>query len=251
MPNSTITRWPSLTVADVRAIPLPQGRYFGPCANRDVVIAFDLFGDRCTEFMFCDRGYRPDRSYSCYTHQLPQGWARTERWAARTLPGLWRRTWYDGYRPFLATTQIDRLRRPDGTLVRGEFRCDLAQRVLRTDFRFKSISCFLHVKDSGGEGGSALWFLGSMETHASRRRSNPDAFDRADFLLPELARRLADGALVVTDGSLADCAFGYPEPFFRCGVKWEPLGAIVEPGHRYGYGGTWIWRVNRPKGGAG
>jgi hypothetical protein len=240
MQNQSASSTPLLTFDDVRALPLPSGRYFGPCSGDDVAIAFQLFGDQCTDFLFCDQRYSHNQPE--YLAGLPKDWARIEQREMYPLPGPTRTWWYS--RSFRAMSRTDRLRRPDLSVVTAEFRRDLAHEVLVNEFGPRSISCFLHVGDSTGEGGSDLWFLGASRAHDPWSGGDPEP-ERACRLLSELAPRLADGALVVTDGSNTDHPFMESEPFERCDVRWEPVGVLEDREPSIGWGSRHVWRVQR------
>jgi hypothetical protein len=233
MPDQASPPFTPLTLDDVRALHLPQGRYYGPCAGGDVPLALELFGAQCSDFLFCDMKY-PGHMPG-FAELLPEGWCLLERSPFHPLPGEARSTWYSA-RPFLPASQSLRLERPDGTAVTAEFRKDLAQEVLLSDFGPRSIACFMHINDSAGEGGSNLWFLGSEEGAPQHDSDNP-----AVHLLEPLAERLMDGAVVVTQ-SLCDRAFRDGAPFERAGMAWEPLGELTAAEGRV-WGRTFVWRA--------
>jgi hypothetical protein len=190
---------------DIFGLQVGPGRYYGPCSGRDLPIAFRLFGEHVDRFTFCDLGYRRHRPS---THEaVPAGWTLISRVAGRDEQQPEKRTWYtpNPIQPFAA---IEIWRRPDGSEVMVELRCDLAQDVLEQQFAPKSISAFLHINDGGSEGGSNLAFLAD------------------ERLLPQLASRLCHGAVVVTDGMMANPEFRSERPFESAGKWWEFLGDI-------------------------
>jgi hypothetical protein len=107
----------------------------------------------------------------------------------------------------------------DGTSVSVEFHQDLAQDVLIEKFPSASISVFLHMNDSEGEGGSDLWFL-------AENRSDTRTGRQCNRFLEALAPRLCDGAIVVTDGLLADPQFSEKDDFTAVGKRWAFLGGF-------------------------
>jgi hypothetical protein len=72
-----------------------------------------------------------------------------------------------------------------------------ASEVLAERFPPRSIGVFMHRGDGAGEGGSALSFL-------DPGKRSPDCFS---YHIDSLAKRLADRALVVTDGSNTEVAW--------------------------------------------
>ncbi|MFN6998698.1 hypothetical protein [Elioraea tepidiphila] len=206
----------SLFDDDISGLEVAPGRYYGPGSGRDLPIAFRLFGDRVDRFTFCDVNYHKHRTSAC--GGVPAEWTLISRVTGRDDRQPEKRTWYtaDPIQPFSA---IEIWRRRDGSEVMVELRRDLAQDVLEQQFAPKSISAFLHINDGGSEGGSNLVFLGSDDGHAGHR-------DSGERLLPMLATRLCHGAVVVTDGRMADPEFRIGRPFERAGKRWEFIGHI-------------------------
>lgn len=204
---------------DIFGLQVGPGRYYGPCSGRDLPIAFRLFGKRIDRFTFCDLNYR--RHCTSAHGAVPADWTLISRVAGRDERQPEKRTWYTP-RPIQPSAAIEIWRRPDGSEVMVELRCDLAQDVLEQQFAPKSISAFLHINDGGSEGGSNLAFLAD------------------ERLLPQLASRLCHGAVVVTDGMMANPEFRSERPFESAGKRWEFLGDI--PNDRP-HGRLRLWRA--------
>jgi hypothetical protein len=128
------------------------------------------------------------------------------------------------------------VRRADDSPIHADFWRDYAEVVLLQEFGPGEISCFMHIGDSPGEGGSNLWFL-------SRVRGGfydlTESTPRPAWLLDELAERLADGAIVITDGSNVEPAFTKDQPFEASGMRWEPLGVVTTYERHRGVARVW------------
>ncbi len=217
------------------AIALPRGRYFGPCAGRDLALAFEIGGEAVDHFMFCDVGYpvmqaRPSPSAA---HVVPESWTLMSRHVGRDEMAPLRRSSY--VRDLVApASAIEAWQRPDGSICTVELRRDSAPDALRSLYGPRSIALFLHMNDGSGEGGSNLRFL--------EERAACTGPYGGEGLLEDLAPRLADGAVVVTDGVLAAEGFRAGRGFALCGIHWEPLGQ-VGPKSRYGHP-PFVWRAH-------
>lgn len=109
----------------------------------------------------------------------------------------------------------------------------------------RSIGVFAHRFDSPNEGGSNVWFLANR----------PKDHEPLANLWSKLASRLADRALVISDGSLTTFEFLWPDaafsaeegyrdrkargPFIRHGFTWTCAGFM--PGRGY----SLIWGLTR------
>ncbi|MBC2834493.1 hypothetical protein [Paragemmobacter straminiformis] len=202
----------------------PELSCYCPCAGRDVSLALAWFGSRFDRFVFCDRGYR--RENMTGRDAVPANWKRIH-----VVPEERRRPDERPDRSFMPKV-IETWHRPDGSAVVLEFRAEPAEDCLTARFAAGTISALLHINDGVGEGGSNLWFLGTpgqCQAQASR------------CLLPEVEARLADEALIITDGMLTDREFANSRPFRRNGRSWKPiadLDATRERGH-----GVTVWRT--------
>lgn len=180
-----------------------------PCAGRDIGLALTWLGSHLNRFVFCDSSYRQQDMTG--RGAVPADWR-----FAHLVP--------DGSRPLVQRHNrrgtrevIETWHRPDGTTVILEFLAVPAEEFLTNRFAAGTVSALLHINDGTGEGGSDLWFLGSpgiCQAEASR------------CLLPLVAERLSDDALVVTDGALTDPELARREAFRRCGRYWEPLAPL-------------------------
>lgn len=200
-----------------------------PCAGCDVAFALNALGAHLGRFVFCDRGYR--RQQMTGRGAVPAGWRFVTRAPEVRRPAAPPPHRHDG------SEVIETWSRPDGSPVILEFRAARAEEVLTERFAAGTISALLHINDGSGEGGSDLWFLGSpglCGAEASRS------------LLPAVAERLTDEALVITDGALADPEFGRRESFRRCGLLWDPL-LPLENGRAPDRDVT-VWRATRESG---
>lgn len=197
-----------------------------PCAGRDVALALAWLGSRFDRFVFCDSGYR--RADMTGGDKVPMGWERVS-----VVPGERRRPDGRPDRSFVPEV-IETWHRPDGAAVVLEFRSEPAETCLTTRFAAGSISALLHINDGVGEGGSDLWFLGTpgkCQAHPSR------------CLFPDVEMRLADEAVVITDGMLTDREFGDGWRFQRNERFWEPavnLGPTRQRGHA-----VTVWRTKK------
>ncbi len=200
-----------------------------PCVGRDIVLAMNWLGAHLGRFVFCDSGYR--RQEMTARGAAPVDWRSVNRgpdvarWPASPTdqPGT--------------RAMIETWRRPDGSAVTLEFLAARAEEQLTSRFAAGTISALLHINDGTGEGGSDLWFLGSPgrgQAEASR------------CLLPVVAERLTDDALVITDGALTDPEFALRQPFRRCGRLWAPLAPLENK--RFSDRQVTVWRTTRESG---
>lgn len=201
----------------IAGLSVPKGRFYGPCSGRDLPLAFELFGDVIDRFTFCDLAYQGPRVTA--REAVPTEWRLVSRVQGIDEASGEKAAWYSGNRPFRPRVTIETWRRPDGSEAQVELRCDLAQDVLTAHFAPASIAAFMHINDGTGEGGSDLWFL------ASPNREGGEA-SRGQRLLPETLERLCHGAIVVTDGVLADDAFRSEMPFSIVGARWELVSRL-------------------------
>jgi hypothetical protein len=220
---------------DLSTIDIPPGRFYGPCAGKDLPLAFQLVGDRIDRFTFCDLSYRRNRASADYA--VPKAWSLISRIGGQDERQQEKSTSYAGSRPFRPELAVEIWRRPDISEVIVEMRRDLAQDALLEQFAPRSIAVFMHVNDGTGEGGSDLWFLASGDP------ADP-AGDPGRRLLRDVESRLVDGAVVITDGILADRRFGGQNPFQGETIAWEPLGELAN--QRQSDRPVQLWRGVRP-----
>lgn len=197
-----------------------------PCAGRDVALTLAWLGSRFDRFVFCDSGYRRDDMTG--RGAVPADWERVS-----VMPAERRRPDRSPDRSSVREV-IETWHRSDGSVVGLEFRSEPAETCLTTRFAAGSISALIHINDGEGEGGSDLWFLGTP----GQCRGQPNR-----CFLPKVGERLADDALVITDGMLTDREFARSTTFQRNGRYWEPvvnLGATRDKGHA-----VTVWRTKR------
>lgn len=206
-----------LTDDEITSLNVPAGRFFGPCSGGDLPIAFRLIGNRIDRFTFCDLAYCGRRASA--RSAVPDGWTLISRVSGRDEQQGEKSTWYSRNRPLQPCVTIEVWRRPDGSEVLVELRRDLAQDALRVQFAPGSIAAFMHINDSTGEGGSNLWFLASEHYPVAQE-------ERGMGLLEQVARQLAHGAVLLTDGVLADPKFREDRLFEQAAMRWEPLGEV-------------------------
>ena len=198
----------------ILGVPVPQGRFFGPCSGQDLPLAFLLFGNTVDRFTFCDLSYRGQRITA--KTAVPRSWTLISRVQAHDEMAVEKIAVYSGNRTFRPRVTFEIWRRSDASEVLVELRCDLAQDVLIDQFAAGSIAAFMHINDGSGEGGSDLWFLSRpSETRGDSHRQNE--------LLPETLSRLCDGCIVVTDGVLAAPEFRSDAVFELEGRRWERM----------------------------
>lgn len=226
----------SMNAVELCAISPVPGVFYGPCSGYDLPIVFRLCGDQINRFVFCDLAYR-HRDVSAAS-AVPRDWTMVSRIVGPDEKQPIKTTPYNGNRPIRPTAIHEVWRRLDGTEAMIELRRDLAEDALVDQFAPRSISVFLHHNDSGGEGGSNLWFLGG--------RVSSDVDLSGKRLIETLVTRLADGAIVITDGNLADSDFSGSRSFHNHGIDWTPLG-IVDGDQRLGHISL-AWQARRTDG---
>ncbi len=212
MPLDTLTKLDA--TATLKTV---SGSVFAPCSGRDLPLLLELFGNSTDRLIACDLSYIGRRASAAYA--VPKDWKRVSSLSGREQDQPEKITWYNGRRPFQPEATIEVWRRPNGSELTIELRRDLAQDVLIDRFTPGSISAFLHHRDGTGEGGSGLWFL----EHSSR---GGDPEDRSLKLLETLAPKLADGALIITDGVLAMPEFSYGSTFEAADIQWTPIATV-------------------------
>lgn len=127
-------------------------------------------------------------------------------------------------------------RKPDGSETVIEYHRDRAPDVLKERFPPNSISAFIHLADGDGDGGSKLHILSS---------SSREEVDGFGGMLNLTVSRLANGALVITDGSLADPEFTLEGQFVAGGCSWSLEKSFGSPVDRVR--SIFVWRVEKMK----
>jgi hypothetical protein len=137
-------------------------------------------------------------------------------------------------------------RSDDGRRIKVVWRRGFGQYAL-AEFAAGSLGVFVHRGDSGGEGGSNVFYLGN------RARDH----EPCSNLFDKLRERLPDKALIVSDGSNSDIPF--IAQFHRKDIASEAAFARMRDRHfDYGgldwrcvgylgprYGPTLVWQVGR------
>lgn len=189
-----------------------HGKAFCPCSGRDVKFILDLVGSFLSDFVFCDLRYKVQNIN--VIDDMPIGWVLVSSISGFDTAQNTKHTRYNSNRIFRPAAKVDKWRRPDQTEVAIEFRRDLAEDFLIQNCTIGSITCFVHIGDGEGEGGSNLRFL-------SMSKDYPE-----NGFLEETCKRLTRTALVITDGCLADTRFLNHSPFELINRLWEPIYEI-------------------------
>lgn len=216
-----------IDAAVLEEIECQNGKAFCPCSGSDIQFVLNLFGSAIGRFVFCDLQYRtPTISAESL---VPAGWKILSSISGKDRIQGPKKTWYNSGREFHPTAKIETWERPQSTEVIIEFRKDLAQDFLINNCKESSISCFVHINDGEGEGGSNLWFLGV------------DKMAYGKGLLEEVSQRLTETALVVSDGAMAEENFKKPYPFDIFNRSWKPIQTINGRGERE----ITVWKTDK------
>jgi hypothetical protein len=220
--------------------------FFYPAAGCDWREPFDVFADHIDTFWFADINYckglrmRPVQGVKSRFRLLLSNVSGEPEAAME---------WRDGHRSLLPS----RLHQTyecvgDGRRVTVVRRRGFGQYALSEEFADGSIGVFMHRGDSPGEGGSNTYYLANMR---SSHKPLSNLFDK-------LSRKLANRALIVSDGSNCDIkeirkwhlqlrvagfdAFkqARAQGFDRWGWSWKCVGYLGE-----GYRPTFIWGLTR------
>lgn len=170
---------------------------FYPAAGGDTRPHVELFATAIRDFRFNDLFYstRRDREAPAPPSfiRLSSDLAPSRVIRDQAIEG--RGTGSAHYRHVEPSTLSERYLGPDGEITIRRRR-GFGQYALN-ELPEQSIGVFVHRSDSAGEGGSNMWFL------ANRERSHPPL----SRLWDKLSVRLADRAIVVSDGSLTAFSF--------------------------------------------
>jgi hypothetical protein len=208
-----------------------RGRFFGPCSGADLPLAFEVAADAVDRFTFCDLSYIARDASAAYA--VPRGWTLISRVGGRDERQPAKSTWYNGHRQIHPWVTLEVWRRPDDSECYVELRGDLAEDALLQQFPPRSISFFMHLNDGAGEGGSGLWFLS--------KTGMPTDVRRGKGFLDAVVSRLIDGAVVLTDGALAEDGFLKDQDFESASVRWTPLAPPL--GARSSRRQVGLWRA--------
>ena len=227
-----------------------EGRsLFYPSAGFDWSEFLTTFADHIDEFRFADTQYQFDRNfgspfvdpseYRKIASDLdgnPTAQTETRKDASADA--------YDFVKPAHLTEVYERIL--DGRRLKVIRRRGYGQYAL-AEFSDRSIGVFVHRGDSPGEGGSNVVFLGNQ-----KRRHEP-----LSNLFDKLTQKLADRALIISDGSNARAKFlakfhntdvsgaeafaVQRETLFSFGAfEWKCVGYANRR-----YGPTLVWEVKR------
>lgn len=177
---------------------------FYPCAGADISEPIAIFAPFVSELWFVDLGYpaglrlqpalQPPADFGCTLKDtLINGdpFARMEQ--------------REGHRFLLPSRRIETYSRPDGSSFRIVRRRGFGEIALGTEFIDKSIGVFFYRCDGSVEGGSGAQFFVNNRRH----------YSPLNHMFSLLCRKLADAALIVTDGSNTSPIDGLPISQFR------------------------------------
>ena len=218
------------------------GALFYPAAGDDTRPFVELFSNSIKQYHFNDLFYNTERDRR---YPVPSDWMLARR---KTVPERKIRdcpceiisTGNARIRNVEPTKLVEEFVGPDGT-IEVTRRRGFGQYAL-AEFEPRSISVFVHRSDSIGEGGSNMWFL------ANRSASHPPLARLWD----SLSSRLADRALVISDGSLTNFKFlkearkrearllySDRSSYNKYGFEWRCVGYMNDRPH------SAIWGLSR------
>lgn len=210
-------------------------RLFYPAAGRDTAVFIDAFSPFITDYLFNDLHYSsltdarpvaPPRFTVTYEH-APSASLRD----AQIDRHYWRNV-----EPSML---VQHLRSGDEAIVVRRRR-GFGQYALQ-ELAPRSVGVFVHRRDGMGDGGSNMWFLGNVK---KRHEPLSDLWDK-------LSGRLADKAILISDGSLTRFKFiqaavsGQRVPnqvHYFSGFLWRQVGVLEQPPYRNAV----IWGLERP-----
>ena len=208
-----------------------SGKAFCPCSGNDLEFILSSVGIFVDRFVFCDVSYRA-RKVSV-NKSTPASWKLSSSIYSRDMMKKLKSSSYLGGREFRPSAKLEIWQRPDAKDVLIEIRQDLAEEYLIDDCRENSISCFVHINDGAGEGGSSLWFLA--------KNKDPDT----PGFLEELSLRLTDYAIIVTDGALTEKHFKQFSGFEIVGRSWKPICKLE--GNKHHDREIMVWETEKLK----
>jgi len=222
-------------------------QFFYPCALHDTEEAVRTFWPWIRDFMFTDIHYGTLSQLEPFNP--PPGLVR----AGTMIDGT------DNGPSQMVTDGVLQYRHVDPAIRLETFMTDQAQTLtirrrhgfgqysLLEQFADRSIGVFMHRGDSPGEAGSNTFFLGNV------RKDHEPLSD----LWAKLSQKLADTALIVSDGSNTRFRFlkrfhhraidgvmafraMHGRSWVRGGFKWQCVGFMENR-----YGPTLVWKVQR------
>jgi hypothetical protein len=242
-------------VADVFVLPewleaVRGKQLFYPAAGSDWTEPLHLFADHVGEFWFADTEYRPGLQMSpVFADGSEFRLVSRDRSGSPDAIKERRRAANDREYWFVNPGNLREVyeRSTDGRRIVVNRRRGFGQYALSLEFAERTIGVFMHRGDSPGESGSNVYFL------ANRRRDH----EPCSNLFDKLAAKLADRAIVLSDGSNTrlkqlkkfhnsstssieafEASKGFP--FFFGSFRWECIG-YVQPRN----GPTLAWGLVR------
>lgn len=164
-----------------------------PAADLDHSEAIAVFQAHVETFWFCDINYPAGLELAPAIRESHQVRLVDQKKVGPVSASIERRTDARGreYRFLPPSKLIETYNRVDDGHLTVIRRRGFGQIALSAEFEDRSIGVFMHRGDSRGEGGSNAFFLANKEK----------CYEPCSNLYDKLSRRLADRALVISDGS--------------------------------------------------
>lgn len=213
---------PDHHIADEWIAAVEGTSFFYPCAGGDHDEPLSVFQNHIDTFWFSDINYRRGL-------KLPPVSLANFCRVKRTVLGaphsqLEMRTAGESHHRFIEPSKLVETyeRRGDGRRISIIRRRGFGQIALTEEFKQRSLGVFMHRGDSTGEGGSNVFFLANI-----KKRYEP-----LGNLFDKLADRLADRAMIISDGSNTSI------PQLRVHRQATGCDAFSDHhGHEFGFGG--------------
>jgi hypothetical protein len=223
--------------------------FFYPCAYQDHDEPLRIFSEILSEFWFVDIHYPSGLNLPSVEASLPEFNLNSRR----KIGDLYERIqickdgsghYYRNLKPSWLEETYEQKRGKKIVVVRKR---GFGQVTLHNQFPEKSLGVFMHRGDSMGEGGSGVFFLDNRKARYGACRN----------LLDTLLARLADKALIISDGSnskivqtrifhnksvsgAAAYEYHFGKNFIYRGFRWSCVGWMSQR-----YGPTLIWGLSR------
>jgi hypothetical protein len=205
--------------------------FFYPAAMYDSTEPILIFWRYLDEFWFCDKAYPAGLQLQPAVSSSVGFQVVTSSKDGSVNAFIERRTDQSGKKFwFLEPSRLRESYRSDnGDVIRVIRRRGFGQIAITTEFEPKSIGVFMHRGDSLGEGGSGVSFLANKKS----------SYEQTSKLFEKLSERLANRALVVSDGS--NSKIPWVNRYFNKDIDsidaYQELAAGV-----YEYG-SFLWKV--------
>jgi hypothetical protein len=223
--------------------------FFYPAAGFDYAEPLNVFKDHLDTFWFCDMDYPRGLDLApVFDINGDFRLVRSEKSGSFDAT-MENRNDAQGheYRFLEPSSLSETYERSDGRRLCVVRRRGFGQIALTKEFHSRSIGVFMHRGDSTGESGSNVYFLANKKA----------SFDPCGNLFDKLGERLADNALVISDGSNThigrlrrfhrentDGAVAYEyyrgKSFIFGGFYWSCVGWLSRR-----YGPTLVWGLQR------